>query len=171
MVSDDEIGKAGGQRSPPLSRRQWNGWGQFRRRRHAISRSLCETDDPRLLAPVIAWGITAMRRRCSAPPNAQLPVIRRRQSERCRIREKHATAQQIDASVRAKCGSVNARIAGLIQRARRLMRRRAASEGKRVSRNYAAISSGESVASTDPSIPSVPRTACWNASSMLKTPA
>jgi hypothetical protein len=55
-----------------LSRRQWNGWGQFRRRRHAISRSLCETDDPCLLAPVIAWGITAMRRRCSAPPQCAI---------------------------------------------------------------------------------------------------
>jgi hypothetical protein len=41
-------------RSPPLSRRQWNGWGQFRRRRHAICRSLCEADDPRVLAPVRA---------------------------------------------------------------------------------------------------------------------
>ena len=29
-------------RLPPLSRRQWNGLGQFRRRRHAICRSLCE---------------------------------------------------------------------------------------------------------------------------------
>ena len=29
-------------RLPPLSRRQWNGLGQFRRPRHAICRSLCE---------------------------------------------------------------------------------------------------------------------------------
>ena len=42
--SDDEIGKAGGQRSPPFPRGMERA-GQFRRRRHAISRSLCETDD------------------------------------------------------------------------------------------------------------------------------
>ena len=29
MVSDDEIGKARGDCSPPLSLRQWNGWANF----------------------------------------------------------------------------------------------------------------------------------------------
>ena len=41
--------------------------GQFRRRRHAISRSLCETDG-QARAPVTAWGIAAVRRRRSARP-------------------------------------------------------------------------------------------------------
>src|ERR1700722_5742906 len=64
-------------RLPPLSRRQWNGWGQFRRRRHAICGSLCETDDPRVLAPVTARGLPPYEDDAAHGPNAQIAAIRR----------------------------------------------------------------------------------------------
>ena len=46
MVGDDEIGKAGGRRSPPFQEAMERA-GQFRRQHQAISPSLCGTDDPR----------------------------------------------------------------------------------------------------------------------------
>jgi hypothetical protein len=49
MVSDDEIGKAGGRRSPPFQEAMER-VGQFRRQHQAISPSLCGPDDPPIKA-------------------------------------------------------------------------------------------------------------------------
>src|SRR5580704_6217603 len=64
-------------RLPPLSRRQWNGWGQFRRRRHAICGSLCETDDPRVPAPGTARELPPYEHDAVHGPNAQIAVVGR----------------------------------------------------------------------------------------------
>jgi hypothetical protein len=58
MVSDDEIRKARGRCSPPLSQEAMERVGQFRRQRHAIGRTLSETCEiaSRLSAPLRCRG-------------------------------------------------------------------------------------------------------------------